>query len=54
MLSQQRASLFQLAHHHDVHSSVSKYLRARVELVGSFTSIMLTKKKMVYAINYAL
>ena len=39
MLSQQGASLFQPVHHHDKHSPVGKYLRARVVLVVCFTSI---------------
>ena len=41
MLGQQGTSLFQLAHLHDVHSSVSKYLRASVVLVVSFATIVL-------------
>ena len=42
VLNQQGASLFQLAHHHDVYSTVNEYLRARVVLVVRFVIIVLT------------
>ena len=42
MLSQQGAFLFSPVHHHDEHSFVSNYLRARVLLVVCFASIVLS------------
>ena len=40
-LSQQQTSLVELMCYHDEHSSLSKYLRARVALMVCFTSIVL-------------